>query len=123
MTARFQARLSHQPIGVVVGLFMGGFVGIILGPFFGAVLGELLHNRQDAGRALLVGWDRFLVHRRHGHQARGFGGDAGLCVGGHLPRSPRLGNHNFLNHIANEKYLLFAAVIVSVLAASCSKRC
>ena len=46
-------------IRVVVGLFLGGFVGIILGPFFGAVLGELLHNRQDAGRALLVGLGSF----------------------------------------------------------------
>lgn len=46
-------------IGVVAGLFFGGFVGIIVGPFVGAVLGELLHNRQDAARALLVGLGSF----------------------------------------------------------------
>ncbi len=46
-------------IGVVAGLFLGGFAGIILGPFVGAVLGELLHNRQDAARALLVGLGSF----------------------------------------------------------------
>ena len=49
-----RAGITGATVGVFVGLFFGP-VGIILGPFFGAVIGELLHERQELGKALKVG--------------------------------------------------------------------
>lgn len=64
MTRRFGGSRSGA-IGATVGVFAGFFllppVGIVLGPFMGAVLGELLHDRSDPGRALLVGFGSFLA--------------------------------------------------------------
>ena len=46
-------------IGVIAGMFFGP-IGIIAGPFVGAVAGELLHNRENLGRAIQVGFGSFL---------------------------------------------------------------
>lgn len=63
MTRRFGGSRAGA-IGATVGVFAGFFLfpplGIILGPFFGAVLGELLHDKRDPGKALLVGFGSFL---------------------------------------------------------------
>mgnify|MGYP000040740336 CR=1 FL=1 len=63
MTRRFGGSRSGA-IGATAGVFAGFFlfppVGIILGPFAGAVLGELLHDKSDPGKALLVGIGSFL---------------------------------------------------------------
>ena len=63
MTRRFGGSRAGA-IGATVGVFAGFFlfppVGIILGPFAGAVLGELLHDKSDPGKALLVGIGSFL---------------------------------------------------------------
>ena len=64
MTRRFGGSRAGA-IGATVGVFAGFFLfapaGIVLGPFFGAVLGELLHDRNDAGKALTVGFGSFLA--------------------------------------------------------------
>lgn len=49
-----RAGVIGATVGVFVGLFFGP-AGIILGPFFGAVIGELLHEKQELGKALKVG--------------------------------------------------------------------
>lgn len=49
-----RAGVIGATVGVFVGLFFG-LAGIILGPFFGAVIGELLHEKQELGKALKVG--------------------------------------------------------------------
>lgn len=63
MTRRFGGSRAGA-IGATVGVFAGFFLfpplGIVLGPFFGAVLGELLHDKSDPGKALLVGIGSFL---------------------------------------------------------------
>lgn len=63
MARRFGGTRSGA-IGATVGVFAGFFffppVGIILGPFCGAVLGELLHDKQDVGKAFRVGVGSFL---------------------------------------------------------------
>lgn len=62
MTKRFGG--SHAgSVGATIGVFVGFFlgpVGIIFGPFVGAVAGELLHDRRDFARALVVGVGSFL---------------------------------------------------------------
>lgn len=47
-------------LGMIAGLFFGGPVGILLGPFVGAVAGELLNDRENTRRALVVGIGSFL---------------------------------------------------------------
>ncbi len=51
-------------VGATVGVFAGLFVfppfGMILGPLVGAIVGELMHNRDDAARAVKVGIGAFL---------------------------------------------------------------
>ena len=51
-------------VGATVGVFAGFFIfppiGIILGPFVGAVAGELLNDRGDFPKAILVGFGSFL---------------------------------------------------------------
>ena len=63
MTQRFGGSRAGA-IGATVGVFAGFFlfppVGILLGPFAGAVVGELLNNRNDIPKALLVGFGSFL---------------------------------------------------------------
>lgn len=63
MTRRFGGSRAGA-IGATIGVFAGFFLfppfGIVLGPFFGAVLGELLNDRTDPGKALLVGFGSFL---------------------------------------------------------------
>lgn len=62
MTRRFggsRAGAVGATVGVVVGFFFSP-VGILVGPFLGAVVGELLHNRTDAPKALLIGLGSFL---------------------------------------------------------------
>ena len=63
MTRRFGGSRAGA-IGATVGGFAGFCLfpplGIVLGPFFGAVLGELLHDKSDPGKALLVGIGSFL---------------------------------------------------------------
>lgn len=51
-------------IGATVGVFFGfflmsPFLGVILGPFFGAVIGELVHDKSDPAKALVVGFGSF----------------------------------------------------------------
>lgn len=62
MTKRFGG--SHAgSVGATIGVFVGFFLGpagIILGPFVGAVVGELVNNRQDFAKALVVGVGSFL---------------------------------------------------------------
>lgn len=63
MTRRFggsRAGAVGATIGVFAGFFLFPPLGIILGPFMGAVLGELLHDKRDPGKALLVGLGSFL---------------------------------------------------------------
>jgi len=52
-------------IGSVAGLFVGVFFfppwGLILGPFLGAFIGELIHNRQNGKKALIVALGAFLA--------------------------------------------------------------
>lgn len=64
MTRRFGGTRSGA-IGATVGVFAGFFffppVGIILGPFAGAVLGELMHDKQDVGKAFRSGVGSFLA--------------------------------------------------------------
>lgn len=64
MTRRFGGSRAGA-IGATVGVFAGFFLfpplGVILGPFFGAVLGELLHDKSDPARALLIGTGSFLA--------------------------------------------------------------
>ena len=45
-------------IGLITGIFIGP-VGIILGPFMGAFIGEMLHDRQNTGRALTAALGAF----------------------------------------------------------------
>lgn len=63
MTRRFGGSRAGA-IGATIGVFAGFFLfpplGIILGPFFGAVLGELLHDKSDPGKALVVGFGSFV---------------------------------------------------------------
>ncbi len=63
MTKRFGGSRAGS-IGATVGVFVGFFflppIGIILGPFLGAVIGELLHDRNDRAKALVVGVGSFL---------------------------------------------------------------
>ena len=63
MTRRFGGSRSGA-IGATVGVFAGFFLfppfGIVLGPFFGAVIGELLHDKSDPAKALLIGLGSFL---------------------------------------------------------------
>ena len=51
-------------IGATIGVFVGFFflppVGILLGPFLGAVIGELVNDRNDRAKALVVGFGSFL---------------------------------------------------------------
>lgn len=63
MTRRFGGSKSGA-IGATVGVFAGfflmsPFLGVILGPFFGAVIGELLHDKSDPAKALVVGFGSF----------------------------------------------------------------
>lgn len=64
MTRRFGGTRSGA-IGATVGVFGGFFffppVGIILGPFAGAVLGELMHDKEDVGKAFRSGFGSFLA--------------------------------------------------------------
>ncbi len=64
MTRRFGGSRAGA-IGATVGVFAGFFLfpplGIILGPFAGAVIGELINNRHDASKALLVGFGSFMA--------------------------------------------------------------
>ena len=64
MTRRFGGSRAGA-IGATVGVFAGFLLfpplGIILGPFCGAVIGELLHDRTDWSKALLVGVGSFLA--------------------------------------------------------------
>lgn len=64
MTRRFGGSRAGA-IGATAGAFAGFFLfpplGIVLGPFMGAVLGELLHDKSDPGKALLVGIGSFLA--------------------------------------------------------------
>jgi len=55
-----RAGMIGATAGLIAGLFLGGLVGIVLGPFMGAVVGELIHDREDAGRAVVVGVGSFL---------------------------------------------------------------
>ena len=59
-----QIRRLAGGIGATVGVFAGFFIfppiGIILGPFVGAVAGELLNDRGDFPKAILVGFGSFL---------------------------------------------------------------
>lgn len=48
-------------IGIVAGFLIGNVFGLILGPFIGAMLGELIHDKQDAARALKVGFGSFMA--------------------------------------------------------------
>ncbi len=53
-TSRFggtKSGLWGSTAGLVVGLFFG-IPGILIGPFLGALVGELIHDREDANRAL-----------------------------------------------------------------------
>lgn len=62
MTKRFGGSRAGA-IGATIGIFVGFFLGplgIILGPFVGAVAGELVHNRKDCAKALVVGVGSFL---------------------------------------------------------------
>lgn len=63
MTRRFGGSRSGA-IGATIGVFAGFFIfpplGIILGPFAGAVIGELLNDRRDFPKAVLVGFGSFL---------------------------------------------------------------
>lgn len=63
MTKRFGGSRAGS-IGATVGIFVGFFllppVGIILGPFLGAVVGELINDRRDFAKALVVGCGSFL---------------------------------------------------------------
>lgn len=63
MTRRFGGSRSGA-VGATAGAFAGFFLfpplGILLGPFMGAVLGELLHDKSDPGKALVVGIGSFL---------------------------------------------------------------
>lgn len=63
MTRRFGGSRAGA-IGATVGVFAGFFifppVGILLGPFVGAVVGELLNDRGDVPKAVLVGFGSFL---------------------------------------------------------------
>ena len=63
MTRRFGGSRSGA-IDATVGVFAGFFLfppfGIVLGPFFGAVIGELLHDKSDPAKALLIGLGSFL---------------------------------------------------------------
>ncbi len=47
-------------LGILAGFFFFPPVGVILCPFFGAVLGELLHDKNDVGRAFVIGFGSFL---------------------------------------------------------------
>ncbi len=63
MTRRFGGSKAGS-IGATVGVFAGfflmsPFLGVILGPFFGAVIGELLHDKSDPAKALVVGFGSF----------------------------------------------------------------
>lgn len=63
MTKRFGG--SHAgAVGATVGVFAGFFffppLGMILGPFVGAVAGELLNDRNDFAKAVVVGFGSFL---------------------------------------------------------------
>lgn len=46
-------------LGLIAGFFLGP-IGIILGPFAGAFIGELIHDRNDTGRAFNAAWGAFL---------------------------------------------------------------
>lgn len=63
MTRRFGGSRAGA-VGATAGTFAGFFLfpplGILLGPFMGAVLGELLHDKSDPGKALVVGIGSFL---------------------------------------------------------------
>lgn len=63
MTRRFGGSRAGA-VGATVGTFAGFFLfpplGILLGPFMGAVLGELLHDKSDPAKALVVGIGSFL---------------------------------------------------------------
>ena len=62
MTRRFGGSRAGS-IGATIGIFVGFFagpVGIILGPFVGAVIGELVNDRSDFAKALVVGFGSFL---------------------------------------------------------------
>lgn len=63
MTKRFGGSRAGS-IGATIGVFVGFFflppIGIILGPFLGAVIGELINNRNERTKALLVGFGSFL---------------------------------------------------------------
>ena len=53
-------RFSLEAVPIfLAGMFFGP-IGIIAGPFVGAVAGELLHNRENLGRAIQVGFGSFL---------------------------------------------------------------
>lgn len=63
MTRRFggsRAGAIGATVGVIAGFFLFPPLGIVLGPFMGAVLGELLHDKTDPAKALLVGFGSFL---------------------------------------------------------------
>ena len=63
MTKRFGGSRAGS-IGATIGVFVGFFflppIGIILGPFLGAVIGELVNDRNDRSKALVVGFGSFL---------------------------------------------------------------
>jgi uncharacterized protein YqgC (DUF456 family) len=64
MTKKFGGSKAAT-IGSVAGLFVGVFFfppwGLILGPFLGAFTGELIHNRQNGKKALIVALGAFLA--------------------------------------------------------------
>ncbi len=64
MTRRFGGSRAGA-IGATVGVFAGFFifppVGIVLGPFIGAVIGEMINDRRDPSKAVLVGVGSFFA--------------------------------------------------------------
>ncbi len=51
-----RAGIIGATVGVFAGMILLGPLGIVLGPFVGAVAGELLHDRENADKALKVGF-------------------------------------------------------------------
>lgn len=58
-TGGTKAGIIGSTAGLLVGFFFGP-VGIIICPFLGAFVGELIHDRNDAPKALKSAWGAFL---------------------------------------------------------------
>ena len=96
-------------------------IGIILGPFVGAVAGELLNDRGDFPKAILVGFGSFLSF------IVGTGLKVVAAVGMLIhvtadtyPAHTGLVRNSILTLSIMKKLLLFAVVIAAMLAAACS---